>query len=522
MIIHDVKQGTPEWHALRANHDTASEASAMMGFSRNTSRTELLRLKATGSEKEFSDWTQKHLLDKGHAIEALALAIAEKILGEELYPCTGTSEEFPRLLASFDGINMAETVIWENKSWNEAKAEEVRGGVVPLEDQFQVVQQLVVSRAERCLYMVTDGTEENTVHLFVTLDPADEQKLHRGWQQFNEDRANYAPAEVKPQVIAAPVAGLPPINYKLNGLALTSNLAAFRAAAEKAVEESKRELATDQDFADREALCKRFGEAEEKIKLVREQVIGEIKDVDTFCRELGEIGEMIRQARLAGEKQVSARKEQIKLEIRNKAEKALTDHILAINTCLAVVTLPQIVANFAGAMKSKRTIATLQDAVDTELARAKIQANELAEMIEANLVTVQQRAPNHQFLFADLQQLVLKAPEDLLAVIDNRLVEHERQQREKAEREAAANQAQAPQVAASAAVPPAANQAQPARGQRFRAVVFDKSALIQAIADGHATEDLLMVDQAALDSLMNDPNQPRLPGVRAEKVPAAA
>lgn len=173
---------------------------------------------------------------------------------------------------------------------------------------------------------------------------------------------------------------------------------------------------------------------------------------------------------------------------------------------------------------------TLQDAVDTELAHVKIEANELAEMIEANLATVEQRAPDHQFLFADLQQLVLKMPEDLQAVIDNRLAEHERQQREKAERElrekaeqeAEANRAQVQPVAAEDASTAPATIAKPARGQRFRAVVVDKSALIQAIADGHATEDLLIVDQAALDSLMNDPNQARLPGVRAEKVPAAA
>lgn len=522
MILHDVKQGTPEWHVLRANHNTASEASAMMGFSRITSRSELLHLKATGTEKEFSEWAQKHLLDKGHAIEALALVIAEGILGEELYPCTGTSEEFPSLLASFDGINMAETIIWENKSWNEEKAAKVREGLVPIEDVYQVVQQLIVSRAERCLYMVTDGTQERTVHLFVELLPEDEQKLHRGWQQFNEDRAAYVPAVAKPVVTAAPISGLPAINYQLNGLALTSNLAAFRAAAEKAVEDSKQELVTDQDFADREALVKRFSEAEDKIKLVREQVIGEIKDVDVFHRELGEIGELIRQARLAGEKQVDARKAQIKLDIKTNAEKALNEHILAINTRLDVVVLPQIVANFAGVMKGKRTIVTLQDAADTELARLKIEANELAENVEANLITLRERAPDHQFLFADLQQLVLKAPEDLLAVIDNRLAEHKRQLQEKADREAEQQLVQQPPAPVAQHAASSGRQVQQSNNQRYRAVVTDKSALVQAIADGLATEDLLQVDQAALDSLMNDPKQARLPGVRTEKIPAAA
>lgn len=59
--------------------------------------------------------------------------------------------------------------------------------------------------------------------------------------------------------------------------------------------------------------------------------------------------------------------------------------------------------------------------------------------------------------------------------------------------------------------------------RQWHAVVTDKSALIAAIAAGYGTEDLLIIDQAALDSLANDERQAmELPGVRAEPVPAAA
>lgn len=57
--------------------------------------------------------------------------------------------------------------------------------------------------------------------------------------------------------------------------------------------------------------------------------------------------------------------------------------------------------------------------------------------------------------------------------------------------------------------------------RQWRAVVTDKSALIAAIAAGYATEDLLIIDQAALDSLANDKRKTlELPGVVAEPVPA--
>lgn len=48
MKVHTVAQGSDAWHALRADHNTASEAPAMMGASKYQSRTELLAAKKTG------------------------------------------------------------------------------------------------------------------------------------------------------------------------------------------------------------------------------------------------------------------------------------------------------------------------------------------------------------------------------------------------------------------------------------------------------------------------------------------
>ena len=71
-------------------------------------------------------------------------------------------------------------------------------------------------------------------------------------------------------------------------------------------------------------------------------------------------------------------------------------------------------------------------------------------------------------------------------------------------------------------IKPAAKAAEPIDTQ-WRARVTDKSALIAAIAAGYATEDLLIIDQPALDSLANDKRQAlQLPGVTAEPVPAKA
>lgn len=548
MIIHEVIQGSPEWNALRAIHDTASEAPAMMGASKYQSRTELMQQKKTGSSAEVSASQQK-LFDRGHATEAAARKIVESMLGEDLYPITASEGN---LLASVDGIDMAETLLFEHKLWNESLANQVRTGSLEPHYYWQLEQQLLVTGAERVIFVCSDGTEDNFEYMYYTPVAGRAQELLNGWEQFNIDLANYTPAEVKAATVAAPVVNLPTINYKLNGLALTSNLDLFRKAAEQAVEDSKKELKTDQDFANRDALNKSFGEAENKIKVLQEQVIGEFQDIAKFTRELGEIGELIRQARLAGEKQVTARKEAIKLEIRNGGVDAFTSHVEAINKRLGKVQLPAIAADFAGVMKGKRTIATLQDAVDTELARVKIIANDLAEKIETNLATLREDSVGYEYLFRDAQELVLKENDHLKSIITTRVTEQKRIEKERADAEELARQeeidrinrgdpdpafaealltpAATPEpVAAQAEAPAAPAAPAPARGtggsmrqaSTWHAVVVDKSALIAAIAAGFGTEDLLIIDQAALDSLANDKRQAlQLAGVVAEPVPA--
>ena len=93
MKIHELVQGSDEWAAFRLAHHGASEAAAMLGLSKKTTRSELLHMKHTGTPKEFSDWVQKNILDYGHEVEAMARPIIEELIGEDLYPVTCSNED---------------------------------------------------------------------------------------------------------------------------------------------------------------------------------------------------------------------------------------------------------------------------------------------------------------------------------------------------------------------------------------------------------------------------------------------
>ena len=443
MKIHNMIQGSPEWNALRAQHNTASEASAMMGASKKTTRSELLRLKATGSEKEFSEWVQKNLLDDGHAVEANARPIAEAIIGAELFPVTGTAnvgaKKLHALLASFDGITEFGETTWECKSWNEAKAAVVREGRVPEEDYWQVVQQLVVSEAERCLYMVTDGTKERTVYCWATLAGDDLARLLAGWDQFNEDRANYQHVEEAPQVVAESVEALPVVFVKVSGdVAVQNNFSSFEKALRYFLDEKLiTDPQTDQDFADLDVQIKAMKKAEEALDAAEAQMLAQVQEVDDLKRTKDLLADLLRKNRIASEKLLASQKEKIKLEIRQQGEAAFAEHVAKINATFTGVVLPSIAVNFVGAMKNKRTLASLRDAVDTELARLKIESNGIADKIRANLKVLREIVGEYGFLFRDRQELVLKDKETVALIARQRIDEHQKAEEARLEAERA-------------------------------------------------------------------------------------
>ncbi|HWH75082.1 MAG TPA: YqaJ viral recombinase family protein, partial [Methylibium sp.] len=138
-------QGTPQWHAHRAQHFNASDAPAMMGCSPYKSRNDLLRELATGLVEEADPELQR-LYSRGHRFEALSRPLAEKIIGEDLYPVVGTEG---RLSASFDGLTILEDVAFEHKMLNDtlraAMFDGCTGADLPLVYQVQMEQQCMVA-----------------------------------------------------------------------------------------------------------------------------------------------------------------------------------------------------------------------------------------------------------------------------------------------------------------------------------------------------------------------------------------
>lgn len=427
MKILDLVQGTQAWLDARLQLRTASEAPAMMGESKYISRDQLLDHKK-GWTSIVNEFVLK-LYAEGHEAEEKARPIAERILGEELSPICGQQED-SLLMASFDGITMFGDVLFEHKLWNKTLAENVMNNVLEPNYYWQLEQQLMVSGAQKVLFMVSDGTEQNMAYMFYEPVEGRKEALLAGWKQFNEDLENH---EIKAKTVpvkAEVIQDLPAVSYKMNGLAIISNLDEYKAKALELVEQSKKKLETDQDFANAESMVKIFKSAEDKLGLMSQQVLGEVESIDTFVKDLGFIGENIRQARLALDKQVKTRKEEIKTEMVVKARNELATIVNEASRQYAVNF--NISADFANAIKGKRNIESMQSAINDELAKAKIALSEQKDVVQTNLNTVNENG-EYRFLFNDWSQIAFKAPEDFATLVKLRISEHQAAEQKKLE-----------------------------------------------------------------------------------------
>jgi predicted phage-related endonuclease len=443
---HSFIQGSPEWIAYRAtpNQFNASDAPAMLGESPYKSRDQLLKELATGITPEVSAATQ-HIFNEGHRFESEDRPRAEEFIGQELYPATVSVDLGEiKLSASLDGWTMCEEIIYEHKTKNKTIIEHAARNEIALVHRIQMEQQFICSGATKCLFTGSLGAADNEpVRIWYESDPVLRERVVEGWKQFAIDFANYVVPEAEaPKAIAEPVATLPSISFKTefadNRLVLTSNLKVYKAAASKLVEQSKEVLKTDQDFANAEARIKSCKDAEERIAHIQQQVLGEVADIDQFTRDLSAISEMLRQCRLNEDKQVKARKEQIRLEIINDVKAKFQAHVDAINTAIAQanvsfpsIRLPAVNVDFLSAIKGKKTVKSLIESANDELARGKIEANRIAGIIDVNLEMLNMVAVGYDGLFADIQQLVVMDREALNAIAQQRINTHKENEQKK-------------------------------------------------------------------------------------------
>lgn len=414
MIELSVQQGSAEWHAARAKCFNASEAPAIMGASKYMTRTELLRQKATGIVQEV-DAAKQRLFDSGHEAEANARPLVEALIGEELYPIVATTDD-GRFLASSDGATMLCDIGFEHKLWNAEIAAMVADGFVPDSHKWQLDHQFLVFGFEKIIFVCSDGTPENFASCWYFPQPERIKQLIAGWEQFAKDLADYQHTEAKPAVVADAIDDLPALTVQLVGQVTSSNLAPFKEAVLARIKAINTTLVTDADFSNADKMVKFLDDGEKRLDLVKSQALAQTESIDLLFRTIDSLKAEMRSKRLTLDKLVKAEKENRKSEIVTAASKELFTHMQSLRQRVGGY-MPNIEGPiFAEAIKGLKSLDSMRDKVSVALANAKIEANAIADRIDANRKTVDDMG-----LFPDFSAVCTKAPDDFSALLAMRI-----------------------------------------------------------------------------------------------------
>lgn len=417
MQIHNVQQGTQEWLELRSKCYTASEAPAMMGQSKYQSRDELLLQKATGEAPEVDEFTQK-LFDKGHETEASIRSHIESIIKNELYPATASAEiDGLRLLASFDGITDDACVVFEHKLYNEKLYDDVIDSNLSPNYYWQLEHQLLVSDANIVIFVTSNGTPDKMAYCQYTSIPERRAALIAGWKQFDIDLKTYTPGVVTPSIVGKEIMPLPALSIDVTGRVNSTNIDAFISEANIFIKNINTDLKTDEDFANAEKIVTFCDKSEKQLEMVKEQAIAKMADINAVFRAIDEVKEELRSNRLKLDKLVKAEKINRKNDIIDAGKKEFYSHVEKLNNSLGRNYMPAIAHGFNDAVKNKRTISSIQSAVNDEIARLKILTNEIAEKIRKNMGLIDD---SMMHLFPDIDRIITKEYDDFILLVESR------------------------------------------------------------------------------------------------------
>jgi putative phage-type endonuclease len=442
MNIVNLIQGSAEWHAHRALHDNASDAPAMMGESKYKTRSELLHERYTGLKASVDAATQKRF-DDGHRFEALARPYAEKIVGKELFPITGVEGRYS---ASFDGIDMDETVAFEHKSLNDELREvmfEVEGtpcANLPLMYRIQMEQQLMISGAEKVLFMASKWDGDKMLeerHCWYYPDLALRQQIIDGWAQFEKDLADYVPPEVKAAPETKPAEALPVPSIQVRGEVTLSNLDEITPKFDVILANINTTLSTDEHFAQANVDAKACREAADNLKLTAKAVINQIAPVSEAVRTLEDYAVKFDALGLKLEKAVDEQKKNMKDAAITTAKLSFRTLVTSLESEISPIRLNLVDPDFATAIKGVKTIATMHDRINTTLAQGKADAEAKARDIRNKMAWLKDFAKDHMALFSDLQQIIFKADDDFQLLVKTRISEYQTEQERKIEAERA-------------------------------------------------------------------------------------
>lgn len=420
-----IEQQSPEWFALKAKFPFSSSIAAVaVGTSIHKTVDSVLDEIKFGITEEIGPELQR-VFDRGHKIEALTRPkISAKYL-EDFEPAVYTAEivttdgRTVSVMASLDGENLDGSTVWECKTWNESLVQYVREhNDLPASHWPQAEHLMLVAGSLDCLFTFADENDREFTFRY-QFHPERAEKLVRGWVALADRLDTHERRERAPVVVGvSPLDTIPPLSLVVAGEVKDSNLSEFTVAAKTAIATIKTDLATDQDFADAEKAAKYCADIEDRVKAAKKSALDQTVTLAELFSTLDEIGEFARSKRLALEKLVKTKKDDIRAKMVRDARAKYSEAVARKGAPIGVSSFPA--DNFADVIKSKRTIESIQSAIDAEYIRLITDAERLVQVATVNKTLID-ATPGAASLVPDFNAVAFRDPEAFAGMLQYRI-----------------------------------------------------------------------------------------------------
>ncbi len=447
----DLEQGSDEWIDHRHSHKNASELAAAMNIHPNIKRNQLIRVRATGKEIEYSDFVKNVLFPNGHKIEKMIRPLVEQRTGEDFIP---KCFEYGEYACSLDGQTILGDVNLEIKQFNKDKYESVKNGVVPDYDLPQVMQGLWITGAQKTIYAVAnpDGTDYVSVDVFPDVEFFAD--IPRIWEKFESDANSFTEFDQVEFIAGSePDSLVPVVNFRGGGISVTSNIAHWMASKKSEYEKLPVEITAD-NIGEYSVIGDNMESARVLIDELYKRIVSDSAPITDMIADLKEASKFLGKAANHCKNTLADYRRNVRQIECDKASTSFIQYLGEANAKLGgAVSIDVACPDFMAACNRTRNYESLASAIGATLSEAMIKVDKVGEDYAEKLAWCKENAACHIALFPDLQQIISKPLEDFTLTITSRIekakadeaakLEAQRQQIEaeakaKAEAEAAA------------------------------------------------------------------------------------
>lgn len=178
----DLVQGSDEWKKTRLEHITASNVPAIFGVSPYKTALEYANELLSKEEKQVPE-SQHFLFQKGHEVEQAAREWVQLNFKTDLTPSVVRSTEINYLLASLDGMDEKQGLIFEAKYVGRDTLDQIKSGKIKEHHRLQIQSQLLVTGFDQAIYFAMDPDGESVV-VDIYREKSDQDLIQEKVQMF--------------------------------------------------------------------------------------------------------------------------------------------------------------------------------------------------------------------------------------------------------------------------------------------------------------------------------------------------